>query len=98
MLSDLSPSMSPGWQSVDLAVRALKVALRSEDFQKSPAVVAVVQSVSSTLAELVSHYTTGTAGASKAPKAEKPSEIAQGEPPSSDADAMPSMSEGSEPE
>jgi len=63
MLSDLSPSMSSGWQSLDIATRAMKVALRSVDFQKTPAVVAVIQSQLNTLSELLSHYTSGTAGA-----------------------------------
>lgn len=97
MLSDLSPSMTPGWQSLDLAARALKVALRSVDFQKIPAVVAVVQSVLNTISELISHYQSGTAGGpaskSAAPRAETtpPS-------PSSDADSQPSMTDGAEPE
>lgn len=88
MLSDLSPSMGPGWQSVDLAVRALRVALRSTDFQKSPAVVAVVQSVSNTLAQLVTSHTSGTAEPKKSPPS---GEVSQGSPPSSDADSQPAM-------
>src|SRR5271165_197544 len=53
MLSDLSASMGPGWQSVDMGIRCLKVALRSEDFQKLPSVVAAVQSCMNQLTTLV---------------------------------------------
>lgn len=92
--------MGPGWQSLDLAVRAMRVALRSVDFQKTPAVVAVVQSVSNTLAELISHYTTGTEGAGStspgtpSPKTTSGDVADTGDTPSADADSAPSQSEG----
>jgi len=89
--------MGPGWQAIDMAVRALKVALQSQDLQKSMAVVAALSEMRDNLSQIVSAYTTGTAGASKSPKPEKaPSEISQGEPPSSDADAAPSQGLDSE--
>jgi hypothetical protein len=85
--------MGPGWQQIDLAVRAIRTALRSPDFQKSPSVVAVFQSVLNTLTELLSHYTTGTSGASSTasgslPRSEETS--SGGDSPSADADAQPS--------
>jgi hypothetical protein len=87
MLSDLSPSMSPGWQAIDMAIRAIKTALRSVDFQEMPAVVAVVQSCQNTLAELQSHYISGTTTGS-APKTGGDS-ANDGAQPSSDADSQP---------
>jgi hypothetical protein len=65
ILSDLSSSLSPEWQSVDLAIRALKVAKRGVGMQKLPAVVAVLTSVQSTLETVLSGYTSGTSGAAK---------------------------------
>jgi hypothetical protein len=90
MASDLSPSMGPGWQSVDLASRAIKVALRSTDFQKTPAVVAVMQSVLNTMTELLSHYVSGTSGASAPGPVPSGADRTDGASPSSDADAQPS--------
>jgi hypothetical protein len=83
--------MGPGWQQVDLAVRAVRTALRSTDFQKTPAVVAVLQSVLNTMTELLSHYTSGTSGAT--PPASQPrvaEERADGASSSADADSQPS--------
>jgi hypothetical protein len=92
LFSDLSPSMGPGWQQVDLAARALKTALRSTDFQKTPAVVAVLQSVLNTVTELVSHYTSGTSGAKPSSTASMRPEgrTSEGDSSSADADAQPS--------
>jgi hypothetical protein len=91
MLSDLSPSMGPGWQAVDLAIRALKTGLRSTDFQKTPAVVAVLQSVLNTCTELLSHYTSGQAGATPSATPSK-GEGSDSASPSADADAQPAAS------
>lgn len=90
LFSDLSPHMGPGWQQVDLAVRAIRTALRSTDFQKIPAVVAVLQSVLNTMTELLSHYTSGTSGASAPGPKPRSEERAGGESPSADADSQPS--------
>lgn len=80
LLSDLPAHLGTGWQSVDIAIRALKTALRSTDFQKLPSVVAVIQSNLNTMTKLLSSYTSGTQGAaSTAPSSASPS--------SSDADA-----------
>jgi hypothetical protein len=68
----------------------MKVALRSADFQKTPAVVAVIQSQLNTLSELLSHYTSGTAGAT--PKGAPPrvsGSSDDGNSSSADADAQP---------
>jgi hypothetical protein len=90
MLSDLSPHMGPGWQQIDLSVRCLRTALRSPDFQKMPAVVAVFQSVTNTLTELLSHYTSGTSGASASSSVPRIQENSSGGgTPSADADAQP---------
>jgi hypothetical protein len=86
--------MSTGWQSLDMGMRCLKVALRSADFQKMPAVVAVVQSLLNTGTELISHYTSGTTGG---PAAKQPRETGSASP-SADADAAPPMSEGTDAE
>ena len=92
LLSDLSSSMGPGWQQVDLAARALKTALRSADFQKTPAVVAVLQSLLNTINELISHYTSGTSGAKPSSTASPRFEgrTSEGDSSSADADAQPS--------
>lgn len=95
MLADLPATMPPGWQSVDLAVRALKTAMRAADMQKAEKVVAVLQSVTNTLEKLVSAYTKGTAGAS-ASSMTSTAESAVGSPPAADADAQPSASADSE--
>lgn len=92
LFSDLSPHMGPGWQQIDLAVRAVRTALRSVDFQKIPAVVAVLQDTLNTMTELLSHYTSGTSGATASSVPREPSDA--GAPPSSDADAMPAMGGG----
>jgi hypothetical protein len=86
MLSDLPAHLPPGWQSLDLASRALKTAMRSVDFQKTPAIVAVVQSVNNTISELLSHYTAGTSGGAAAAGTSSDSSSSI----SSDADAQPS--------
>jgi hypothetical protein len=98
MYADLSPHMGPGWQSIDVAVRAVRIALRSVDFQKTPAVVAVFQSVLNTMTEMLSHYTSGTSGATAssdtAPRTSEGSSLGEGTE-SADADAQPSASAGS---
>lgn len=82
MLADLPAHLTPGWQGLDLAVKALRTAMRSVDFQKTPAIVAVVQSVTNTLTELMASRTAGTSGGSNVPS--------QAGGPSSDADSQPS--------
>jgi len=92
MLSDLSPTHGPGWQAVDLSVRALKTALRSVDFQKIPAVVAVLQSCLNTQTELLSSYTAGTMGGSASPTVSPEPSMngaTSGGENSADADAQP---------
>jgi hypothetical protein len=91
-LVDLSASMGPGWQQVDWAVRSLKSALRSTDFQKTPAVVAVIQSLINTASELISHYTSGTAGAKTSPTVvrREGGRTSESDSSSADADAQPS--------
>ncbi len=85
MLSDLPTNLSPGWQSVDMAIRCLRTALRSEDMQRAEKVVAALQSVMSVLTKLLSAYTSGTSnGAAGGP------ERAGGGEPASDADSQPS--------
>jgi hypothetical protein len=96
MLSDLSPTHGPGWQALDLATRAIKTALRSVEFQKLPAVVAVAQSCLNSLTELVTNYTTGTAGAtSSSPKPSK-DQSGGGESTATDADSQPNAQTGAE--
>lgn len=99
MYSDLSPHMGPGWQSIDVAVRAVKIALRSTDFQQIPAVVAVFQSVLNTMTEMLSHYTSGTSGATAssdtAPRTSEGTSLGEGTD-SADADAQPSASSSDE--
>jgi hypothetical protein len=97
MLSDLSPSMPPGWQAIDLSVRSLKIAMRSADFQRTPAVVAVVQSVTNTLEELVARRVGGTSGPAEPRGTREVSAPNEGDSVSSDADAQPSQSSGGEP-
>ena len=80
MLSDLPANLGTGWQSVDIAIRAYKVALSSKDFQKLPTVVAVLQSQLNVLTKLLSSYTSGTQGASTASSS-------QASPTSTDAEA-----------
>lgn len=83
MLSDLPAHLPDGWQAIDLSIRALKTAMRSVAFQKTPAIVAVVQSATNTLSTLLSHYTAGTSGGGSADgSADAPSA-------SSDADNQP---------
>lgn len=93
VMSDLPAHMGQGWQQVDLAVRVLRSAMRSTDFQTTPAVVAVLQSATDTLNELLSHYTAGSTNASVSspPKAD----AGEGSAASADADAQPSPSESS---
>jgi hypothetical protein len=63
--TDLSVDMPSGWQIVDIAVRLLKTALRTTDFQETPKAVAVISSVTHTLGNLISHYAKGVSGSSK---------------------------------
>lgn len=81
--------MSPGWQSIDMMVRCGRTALRSADMQKSPNVVAVIQSVTNTLSELLSHYVSGTGGGTSTPAMTTSDSGSQGDTASSDADSQP---------
>jgi hypothetical protein len=85
MLSDLPAHLPDGWQAIDLSIRALKTAMRSVAFQKTPAIVAVVQSATTTLTTLLSHYTSGTTSGT-----ESDGSVASSAPSSSaDADNQP---------
>lgn len=93
LFADLNPTHGPGWQSVDLAIRAVKTALRSSDFQKLPAVVAVMQSVQKTMTELLTAYTSGSSGSSaSAGPPPAPQDRSQSDTISADADAQPGAS------
>jgi len=81
--------MSPGWQIIDAAVRLLRMALRSADFQKTPAVVAVITHTAETLTELLSHYTSSKAGIPTGVSASAPSSEEMGHLESSEADDEP---------
>lgn len=98
MLADLSASLTPGWQAVDMAVRCLRVALRAEDMQRAEKVVAVLQSQVNVLTKLISAYTAGTAsGVSEPSTLGRADEAAP--PTTPEADAQPasaSLSEGSD--
>jgi hypothetical protein len=94
MLSDLSASMSPGWQAVDMATRCLKTALRAPEFQEIPAVVAHLQSHLNGINVLVTAYTTGEAGASASTAGLSKDSANDGAAPSSDADSQPPMGAG----
>jgi hypothetical protein len=94
-LTDLPSHLGPGWQNVDVGIRALRLALRSTDFQQLPKVVAVLQSEVSTLTKLVATYTEATAGGTSTPSVEP----AQREPgslgeTSADADSQPAPTGG----
>jgi hypothetical protein len=99
LFSDLPAHLGTGWQQIDLACRAVQTALRSRDFLKTPAVVAVLQSSLNTMQELLSHYTSGTSGASAPPRSSGATlgdTSDAGSPPSSDADAQPSADTASD--
>lgn len=99
LFSDLPAHLGTGWQQIDLACRAVQTALRSKDFLKTPAVVAVLQSNLNTMQELLSHYTSGTSGSQAPKRASSGSEDTtsdSGSPPSSDADAQPGADSGSD--
>ena len=92
MLADLPAHLGPGWQSVDIACRAMKIALRSSDFQKLPSVVAVIQSNLNVLTKLMSSYTSGTQGGSSTPMSAaspSPSDAEAASSTAADADSMP---------
>lgn len=85
--------MGPGWQSLDLATRAMKIALRSVDVQKLPKSVAVIQANLNSLTTLITSYTTGTVGSTNP----TPPPTDKGDSPSPDADAQPAMGADSAP-
>jgi hypothetical protein len=92
LLSDLSPNMGPGWQSLDLVVRSLKIGLRSADFQKMPDVVAVLQSMLNTATELISAYNKASSGGTASPSTQvrMPDSVNTDSSTSTDADSQPS--------
>lgn len=92
MLSDLDARLGNGWQQLDLASRCLASALRSTDFQQTPAIVAVIQSQKNVLNQLLATQTTGTSGAASSGGAvpSLPNSSDQGNLASVDADAQPS--------
>jgi hypothetical protein len=92
MLTDLPANLGTGWQLVDLAIRILRSAKRSTDFQRTPNVVAVLESTTDTLNTLLSNKTSGIG---KAPVA-KASNGGGGSPVSTDADAQPAQSGSSD--
>ena len=91
LLIDLPSHLGTGWQSVDIAVSALKIALRSRDFQETPAVVATVQSCIEQLDTLVTTYTEGTTGGPSTPTY-SPAMASQA-PGAADADAQPAAAD-----
>jgi putative IMPACT (imprinted ancient) family translation regulator len=94
MLSDLPTNLTPGWQAVDMSIRCLRTALRSEDFQKAPEVVATVSSVQNVLSKILSAYTSGTTSSGGDSAGQGSTD--EGNPSSSaDADSMPPASESS---
>lgn len=74
------------------------MATRSEDFQRTPKVVAVITSAAETLTDLLSHYTEGpsapTSVASTPTRGEVPPETEGGDTTSPDADAAPGEMDG----
>ncbi len=94
MLSDLSASLTPGQQAIDVAIRALKVAMRSADMQTQMKVVAHLQSATNGLEKILSAYTSGGVGGSAPSEKASPMDAA-GQPPSADADAQPAAASSS---
>ena len=92
MLSDLPTNLSPGWQAVDMAIRCLRTALRAEDMQKAPKVVAALQSVQNVCNKLLSAYTSGTTSGNATPEASTQGPAPDSAPSSPDADAQPDSS------
>jgi hypothetical protein len=82
----VSADLSPGWQSCDIAARALKIALRSVDFQKLPKVVAQLQSQLNVLNNLITGYTMGVQSSPATPTVDRGSSQDTG---AADADSAP---------
>jgi hypothetical protein len=93
LLSDVSADLGPGWSAVDIAVRALKIALRSVEFQKMPKVVAQLQSQMNTLNTLVTSYTMGVQSGPATPTIERNSAQDTG---AADADSAPAATDGAD--
>lgn len=89
LLIDLPSNLGTGWQSLDIATSALKIALRSADFQKTPAVVAAVQSIINQLTTLVTTYTEGAVGGTATPVSTSSDEGGSSSMNAADADAQP---------
>ncbi len=85
-LSDVSASLSPGMQCVDIAATALKIALRATEFQKREKTVAVLQSVLNTLTTLINAQVSGQGGNIPA----SPQVSSGADAAAADADAQPS--------
>lgn len=95
LLTDLSAHLSPGWQLVDLAIRAIRKAKASRDFLNKPNVVAVLDKTASDLNVLLSSKMASGTNASKPPTASPSTESS--EAPAADTDAQPESSDfGSE--
>lgn len=89
-LTDVSASLPPGFQCVDIAATALKIALRATEFQKQEKTVAVLQSCLNTLTTLLNARVSGQAGTTPAtPQAQSGSSADAG---AADADAQPNAS------
>jgi hypothetical protein len=94
MLTDLPAHLSPGWQLVDLAIRVLKSAKRSTDFQRTPNIVAVLEKTTDDLNVLLSNKTANIGGRSSPPSAKPSSGDSGGSPVSTDADSQPPQDPG----
>ena len=89
--------MSPGWQCVDIAVRALKGAIKAKDMQKLPIVVATLQARLDVISQLLVSYATGGQGGPSTPavQSDRGGRASDGDAQATDADAQPSAPEDS---
>ena len=92
---DLPSHLGTGFQSLDIGISAMKIALRSRDFQETPAIVAAVQSCINQLEKIVTAYTEGSSGSSSPSSTQPPaSGSSSAESGAVDSDSQPAAGGG----
>lgn len=90
-LTDVSASLPPDWQCVDIAATALKIAIRGKSMQKAEKTVAALQSVLNVLTTLLNARVEGSAsGGPQTPGVQSNATSSDADTGSADADAQPS--------
>ncbi len=89
-LTDVSATMPPEWQLVDIAATALKIAIRGKSMQKAEKTVAALTSVLNVLTTLINARVEGsTKSGTQTPQVQANPSGSDGDAGSPDADAQP---------